>query len=509
MRKNRAVSQKTEFSILTLDDDNIMTVTLQSYFQALGFSVDTENNPFQAIEKIRTGNYDILLLDFLMIPINGDEVVRRVREFNKDIFIILLTGHKSMAPPLKTIRELDIQGYYEKSDRFDQLEMLVESCSKSIRQMRVIRRYRDGLNSILEHMPDLSVKKSLEEMSRCVLGQISELFDWKNSMIYLNLDVLDEQMGEIGTVKSDFCLGTGMMAGANKLGRQLFDVCHSSGGFCQKDVEGVSYSAVPLTAENGDVFGLLAAPQSEFTEDSRHLFEVYARQVSFVVSGYVFRIRLEIQNRELNRSYMETVDAMRKMVDARDVYTRGHSDRVSYYGTLIAKAMNKDEEYIHTIRVGGLFHDVGKVGIPDSILRKAAGLDDQEYDQIKQHPIIGKKMLASVTYLKKILSMVESHHERYDGKGYPYGLSGEELTEEARIISVADAFDAMTSKRTYRDGMTVEHAVSELVRGKGTQFDPNIVDVFLQVLEENPDILDQVKETFSEINISDKQEAWI
>ena len=153
MRKNKASSPDKEFSILTLDDDKIMTLTLQSYFQALGFHVDMENNPYAAIEKIREGHYDILLLDFLMNPINGDEVVRQVRKFNKDLFIILLTGHKSMAPPLKTIRELDIQGYYEKSDRFDQLELLVESCAKSIRQMRIIRGYRDGLRSILEKIP--------------------------------------------------------------------------------------------------------------------------------------------------------------------------------------------------------------------------------------------------------------------------------------------------------------------------------------------------------------------
>ena len=124
MRKNKASSPDKEFSILTLDDDKIMTLTLQSYFQALGFHVDMENDPYAAIERIREGHYDILLLDFLMNPINGDEVVRQVRKFNKDLFIILLTGHKSMAPPLKTIRELDIQGYYEKSDRFDQLELL-------------------------------------------------------------------------------------------------------------------------------------------------------------------------------------------------------------------------------------------------------------------------------------------------------------------------------------------------------------------------------------------------
>lgn len=146
MRKNKVSAHRKDFSILALDDDQVMTLTLQSYFEASGYHVDTENDPVAAVERVRNGKYDILLLDFLMSPILGDEVVSRIREFNKDIYIILLTGHKSMAPPLKTIRELDIQGYYEKSDRFDQLELLIESCVKSISQMRTshCRNYGTG-----------------------------------------------------------------------------------------------------------------------------------------------------------------------------------------------------------------------------------------------------------------------------------------------------------------------------------------------------------------------------
>ena len=124
MRKNRQTAQK-QISILTLDDDPIITSTIQSYFQRSGYQVDVENDPGSAIERVRTNHYDIMLLDFLMTPICGDQVVEEIRKFNQELFIILLTGHKSMAPPIKTIRQLDIQGYYEKSDRFDQLELLV------------------------------------------------------------------------------------------------------------------------------------------------------------------------------------------------------------------------------------------------------------------------------------------------------------------------------------------------------------------------------------------------
>ena len=213
MRLNKQVTQN-RISILTLDDDPIITSTIQVYFQRSGYQVDVENNPHTAIEKIRTGSYDILLLDFLMSPICGDQVVEEIRKFNRDLYIILLTGHKSMAPPVKTIRQLDIQGYYEKNDRFDQLELLVESCVKSIRQMRTIREYKSDLEKayvqtieILRHVVEsrdketkghservaLLAKELAEEMQLSPedieMIHVAGLFQSLNSY-YLNMNIL-------------------------------------------------------------------------------------------------------------------------------------------------------------------------------------------------------------------------------------------------------------------------------------------------------------------------------
>jgi DNA-binding response OmpR family regulator len=173
MRKSKRASSQRDFSILTLDDDPIMTSTLQAFFQRSGYQVDVEHEPYKAIERIREGHYDILLLDFLMTPICGDQVVWEIRKFNRDIFIILLTGHKSVAPPIKTIRDLDIQGYYEKSDRFDQLELLVESCVKSILQMRTIRSYQNGLSAIMDSLPQIYHLQSLEHIIDSILHPAS------------------------------------------------------------------------------------------------------------------------------------------------------------------------------------------------------------------------------------------------------------------------------------------------------------------------------------------------
>ena len=186
MRKSK-VKIKNHFRILTVDDDMLMTATIQAYFQRNGYDVDAENDPYRAIERVREGNYDIMLLDFLMSPICGNEVVEEIRKFNKDIFIILLTGHKSMAPPIKTIRELDIQGYYEKNDRFDQLELLVESCVKSIHQIRQIKQYEEGLSKIIASTPQVYRTRNLEEMADSILRQLEYLIPVDMSFILFEL----------------------------------------------------------------------------------------------------------------------------------------------------------------------------------------------------------------------------------------------------------------------------------------------------------------------------------
>lgn len=330
MRLSKQIPQN-RISILTLDDDPIMTSTIQAYFQRSGYQVDVENNPYTAIERVRTGSYDILLLDFLMAPICGDQVVEEIRKFNCDLFIILLTGHKSMAPPVKTIRQLDIQGYYEKNDRFDQLELLVESCVKSIKQMRTIREY-----------------------------------------------------------KSD-----------------------------------------------------------------------------------------------LERAYMQTIEILRHVVESRDKETKGHSERVAMLAKELAEEIGLSSDDVETIHVAGLFHDVGKIGIPDSILLKNGPLTEEEFQTIQGHPAEGERIIMSYAPFKKLLNIVRGHHERYNGTGYPDGKSGEDICLGARVIAVADSFDAMMSNRTYRKGLGLDTALNELEKGRGTQFDPNIVDAFMKLVEKN------------------------
>ena len=347
MKKNMVGETSNGYKIIVLDDDPGIVESLSVLLKRSGYNFTGVTNPLEAIELIKNEHFDLMVLDFMMDPINGDEVVSQIRTFNSNLYILLLTGHKDLAPPLETIRRLSIQGYCEKSDKFDQLLLLIESGIKSIEQMRTIKEINNEL----------------------------------------------------------------------------------------KD-----------------------------------------------------------KNEELEQAYLDTIGILRQTVEAKDPYTRGHSDRVSAYSVLIGQKMGLDEESIHILRIGGLFHDIGKIGIPDSILLKESKLDDEEYSQIKNHPSIGAHILGDAAVFKDIIPIVKHHHERFDGKGYPSQLQGTSIPLLARIAAVADTFDAMTSKRSYRDAMPLEVVIAEIERCSGTQFDPEIATIFLDILKNHYSEIQEIQD---------------
>jgi HD-GYP domain-containing protein (c-di-GMP phosphodiesterase class II) len=185
---------------------------------------------------------------------------------------------------------------------------------------------------------------------------------------------------------------------------------------------------------------------------------------------------------QLAHANMATVEALAAAVDAKDRYTRGHSQRVSAFAVVLAHALDLPPLEVDRIHLAGLLHDVGKIGVPDAILTKPGQLSAQEFAVIAQHPVIGERMLAAVPFLRPILPAVRHHHERYDGRGYPDALTGHAVPLDAAILGVADAFDAMTSSRTYRPALPVEEACRRVREGDGTQFDPRVVAAFERAL---------------------------
>ena len=347
MRLSAVEQEKSKYKIIAVDDEMGIIDSLKVYLR--DYSITGVTDPQEAIEKVKNEHFDLMLLDYIMTPFHGDHVVEEIRKFNKDLYILLLTGHKDLAPPLETIKKLDIQGYCEKSDKFDQLLLLIESGLKSVEQMNMIKQINEEL------------------------------------------------------------------------------------------------------------------------ADSKELLE---------------------------KSYLESIEVLRRTVEVKDVYTRGHSDRVSEYSLLIGKKLNLPPEQMKTLKIGALFHDIGKIGIPDAILLKTDKLTDDEYSEIKNHPAIGAHILSNASIFADIIPIVKHHHERYDGKGYPARLAGEDIPYLARIVAVADTFDAMTSRRSYRQALDFDYTMNEIERCKGTQFDPAIADVFLEILRINQDKITKIQKKY-------------
>ncbi len=332
--------ENKNYKIIAVDDEEGIIDSLSIFLKRSGYDFTGITNPQEAIERVKNEHFDLMILDFIMTPFHGDQVVEEIRKFNKELYILLLTGHKDLAPPLDTIKRLDIQGYCEKSDKFDQLLLLIESGIKSIMQMNEIKKI----------------------------------------------------------------------------------------------------------------------------------------------------------NKELEKSYLESIETLRYTVEAKDAYTKGHSDRVSKYSVLIGKYLGLSEKDLKTLQIGGLFHDIGKIGVPDNILLKETKLTDDEYSEIKNHPSIGAHILSTATIFKDIIPIVKHHHERYDGHGYPSQLKGEDIPYLARIAAIADSFDAMTSKRTYRNPLPIEVVIDEFKKYKGAQFDPALTDVFLDILENHYNEIQEIQQ---------------
>lgn len=198
---------------------------------------------------------------------------------------------------------------------------------------------------------------------------------------------------------------------------------------------------------------------------------------------------LSDKNEQIKRMTFETIEAIAGTIDAKDEYTKGHSMRVAEYSMIIASELGMDEDRVSGIRYIALLHDIGKIGIPDSILNKKGKLTDDEYSKMKQHTVTGESILSGVATIPGLMVGAKYHHERYDGKGYPSGIKGEDIPRVARIIAIADSFDAMTTDRVYRKRLPPEVVMEELKNGKGTQFDPDVVQVFIDYLEKHKEML--------------------
>lgn len=280
-------------------------------------------------------------------------------------------------------------------------------------------------------------------------------------------------------------LGEGVTGKVAKTGKPVFvEDIETDIRFTRVEIEEKyntkSFISVPLRARN-KILGVLNIAASS---DKRDLEDRNIRLLTILADQAAMTLENVQLYNNLQSFYFEIIQTLAKVIDAKDSYTYDHAYRARHYAKRIAEKMSLPGVIVRHIEYAALMHDIGKIGIEEQILRKPGKLTLEEVEVIKKHPVIGNNIISPISFLAPVAPMVLYHQEWYDGNGYPEGLSGEEIPLGARIVAVIDAYDAMTSDRPYRKALSKEYAVSELKKGSGTQFDPKVVDVFVNILQD-------------------------
>ena len=383
----------------------------------------------------------------------------------------------------------DIEYYFSPQKGEIKLPKLEQDSLTSDHYQR-LQRQREFLDrqlaAILRINTELSSDKDKKEILDDILDQAISLLDAEcGSLMLLNektntltIEVargLDQEIVESTKIP----LGSGIAGWVAMSGEPLLlidgirDPRLSADLICRKRIKDAV--CVPLNIDSSTI-GVLSVnnspPGKTFTESDLGLLRAFANQAAIAIQK---SRALE----EMRQTYLDTIAMLARTVDTRDPYTYGHSRALSDYSMAIAQRLDYHDSLLEKLHIAALLHDIGKIAIPDAILLKPGPLTDEEYQVIKTHPTLGAQILEPVHYLKECIPLVLHHHEKYDGSGYPAGLKGEETPEGARLLAIADAFDAMSSLRPYRKPLTKVEILKEMEKQKGIQFDPFLLDIFL------------------------------
>ena len=458
--------------ILSLDDDIINHKLLSESLKDTGAVVECTDSVTQAMDMIATNSYSILLIDHIMPECDGITVLKRLREQHlcDDTPAIVVTGNTISSAKVNYM-EAGFNAYVAKPFTRDVLIDTIAHCLN----MHTADDPKPELPRILivddNQMNLMLAKKILSEsydVSTVTSGRAAfgHLADTSADLILLDLHMPEmDGFQFLEIIKNDEAL---------------------------KDIP-----IICLTADNDHDSELRCFELGALDFITKPFFaEIMRRRVSRILELNILQhelqdeverqtIKLNRSNRKLQRLTAQVMLTLAGTIDAKDKYTNGHSVRVAEYSRMIADKLHMSRQEQEDIYYTGLLHDIGKIGVPDEIINKTSRLNDEEYAIINTHPSIGAEILEKMSELPGIATGAKYHHERYDGRGYPEGLTGENIPLIARIIGVADAYDAMTSNRSYRDVLPQSVVRDEIVKGIGAQFDPVFANVMLKIIDED------------------------
>jgi putative nucleotidyltransferase with HDIG domain len=481
--------------ILIIDDEDFILQLSSDILTKSEYNVETASDGRQGIKLLETDRFDLILTDIKMPNINGLDVIRHVRINNKEIPIIVITGHGTLDIAIDSLR-LGAQGFILKPFTPAELRTAVTEALEKTRLLGENIRMR-------ALMPLFEVsKKIISEVDTKILFKLlvdTTVKETRADRVCLAL--LDEETGSLRVKEAHGASRDYIDKFENVYSKELSELMFKDmkpvlifpdaqlPPELEKaiQIEDIAYGVcVPLTTR-GKITGLISvcrtSKERPFTSSDVELVTVLSGQATAAIeNAYLYE--------KLQQSYLSMMVALSCVVEARDLYTDKHMKDIAEYSVDIANKMGLPEDEVENIRKAALLHDLGKISIPDHILMKPDKLSEEEIEIIKKHPENGAKIIEPVEPLRNAKDIIKHHQECYDGSGYPDGLKGENIPLGARIIAVADSYGAMTTDRPYRKALSIEEAVKELKRCSGTQFDPAIVTIFLSLLKEKGTIKD-------------------
>jgi HD-GYP domain-containing protein (c-di-GMP phosphodiesterase class II) len=456
----------------------------------------------------RSISYPIELLKESINSVKEGDLSARVNLEGKDEIAMIGISFNSMMVDLKEShertlqKERDISRVKAELDHKVMLEELNTQLQHKVREVESANKAVLSLSKELKHK-NVELEKMVDRLKRInevgsILASIIDLEELLKIIVKTTTETLHVQKGTIHISKSNsvpitltYKPSTGFTETdieEIKLnqhfqamlleGKQVF---LSSGS---QDADG-TYIGLPLKMKGQIIGGILLEGETDgvkITHDDLEVLETMANHaVVALENAWLYDT--------VKANYFGTIQSLVNALEASDRYTKGHSERVRTLGTNLAKFMGLDHRELEVFEHAAILHDIGKIGIDSTVLNKEGELTNTEFSLIRAHPIIGDEILGPIGTLEGVRTTILQHHERYDGKGYPYGIAGEEITVKARILAVIDTFDAMLTDRPYRRALSVEKALDEIRKGSGTQFDPEAVNAFLQMLRENEELM--------------------
>jgi response regulator RpfG family c-di-GMP phosphodiesterase len=474
--------------ILVVDDEEYICEVIKEMLSNEKYRIETMSDPQKAIDFIKAQAVDLVLTDLIMGRISGVEVLHQTMESHPDAIIILMTGHPTIENAVAVLKS-GAYDYLVKPFSMDTLRAVIK---RGVEKQKL---YRENI-----HLKEaVSLYKISEAMGSTIrldflLNLILETAIKELEADMASFLLVDEKTNRVipkaslGVPKG--LLQSGLLTGQDSISKwvikhgrpRVFDKDQFDDLLLPHDLRKYIRSIIihPLMAK-GKVIGILILIKSEgqvspFTTGQLQMLSIIASKAASAIENSMLY-------EELKESYLQTLTALANAVEARDIYTRGHTERVCLMAQSLGRQMGWNEEKLWEVKMGGILHDIGKLGVPDAILNKAESLTQNEFEAMKQHPICGARILEDISFLAPAVPYVLYHHERFDGKGYPYGLRKEEIPIQGRLLAVVDTFDAMTSDRPYRKAKSFKQALDEIKNCAGTQFDPHIAQVFLKAWE--------------------------